>query len=70
MKRYSAMLTYTEKDGFEETAEGKYLRKIFPHYFNMTQRAEEKVNKIMERYGWWVRLHKEYIAEMKMRVIR
>lgn len=57
-------------NGFEETAEGKYLRKIFPHYFNMTPRAEEKVNKIMERYGWWVRLHKEYIAEMKMRVIR
>lgn len=51
-------------NGFEETTEGKYLCKIFPHYFNMTPRAEEKVNKIMERYGWWVRLHKEYIAEM------
>lgn len=52
-------------NGFEESAEGKYLRKIFPYYFNMSPRTQEKVNKIMEMYDWWVRLHDEYIEIMK-----
>lgn len=54
-------------NGFEESKEGKYLCKMFPYYFNMTPAVKRKVEIIFKTYGWWVRLHKQYIEASKRR---
>lgn len=48
-------------NGFENTPEGKYLCKIFPYYFCMTEMTKKKVQGILNRYSWWVRIHKDYV---------
>ena len=48
-------------NGFENTQEGKYLQRIFPYYFKMSEHTSKKVNMILTKYGWWVRIHKQYV---------
>lgn len=48
-------------NGFENTPEGKYLCKIFPYYFKMSETTKKKVQHIVDQYGWWVRIHKAYV---------
>lgn len=51
-------------NGFENTPEGKYLCKIFPYYFCMTEMTKKKVHGILHQYSWWVRIHKVYVKGM------
>ena len=51
-------------NGFENTKEGKYLIKIFPYYFNLTPKAKNAVDRILSNFGWWARIHEEYVEAM------
>ena len=57
-------------NGFESTAEGRYLIKIFPYYFNMSPRTDTKVTNILTSYGYWVHIHKEYKEIMSQCIIK
>lgn len=57
---------YVFINGFENTAEAKYLIKMLPYYFNMKPRAQEKVNNILDMYGYWIRIDTRILEVMEV----
>lgn len=51
-------------NNFEETAEGKYLIKMLPHWFNRKPIVDLKIMQIMEFAGYWVRINNETVNLM------
>lgn len=57
---------YAFVNGFEETVQGKYLIKML-EYPSLTERAQQKVNDILNIYCYWVQVDKQFMEILKQR---
>ena len=56
---------YVFFNNFEETADGKYLIKMLPHWFNRKPVVDLKIRNIMDYAGYWVRINNETLKLMQ-----
>ena len=56
---------YVFFNNFEETADGKYLIKMLPHWFNRKPVVDLKIRNIMDYAGYWARINNETLKLMQ-----